>query len=167
MEKPYILGTKYNGKELSGYGGTANNDLKAIHTRSGHIIKLDDTDGGESITITDKNGNIIHLDTAKSTITITAPENMTLNAKNMQINVTEDMEVNVGKNKTEQTGEILQVRSGTKIEEVERELSLYVQESLTQLSGEATVETNQRDMVLRGAGIAVFQGGMDVKISKG
>lgn len=42
-----------------------------------------------------------------------------------------------------------------------------VQESLTQLSGEATVETNQGDMVLRGAGIAVFQGGVDVKISKG
>lgn len=69
--------------------------------------------------------------------------------------------------KIEHPNKTLWVRSGTKIEEVERELNLYVQESLTQLSGEATVETNQGDMVLRGAGIAVFQGGVDVKISKG
>src|SRR5690606_9537995 len=91
-EKPYITGTMYNGRQKSGYA-TANNDLKVIHTRSGHIIKLDDTNGAESITVTDKNKNTIFIDTANNNIDITANETMTLNSKNMLINVQEDLNV--------------------------------------------------------------------------
>lgn len=99
-QNPYVMGTHYNGKESSGYN-TPENDIKAIHTRSGHIIKFTED---ESIIITDKSGNEIHLDTTGSNINITAPETMTLNCKNMNINVSENMTTSVGMNIAESAG---------------------------------------------------------------
>jgi len=96
-DRPYMQGAVYHGKERPQYFDPDNN-FKSIKTRSGHTILLNDRDGQESITINDKNGNTIHLDTAASSITISAPENMTLNCKNMDINVGENMNVGVGEN---------------------------------------------------------------------
>ena len=96
-EKPYVIGTQYNGKEKSGYADKENN-IKAVHTRSGHKLVFTED---ESILITDRSGNEILLDTKGSNITITAPETMTLNAKNLNINVSQNMTTNVGMNASE------------------------------------------------------------------
>ena len=69
-------------------------------TRSGHKVIFTE---GESI-ITAKSGNEIHLDTTGSNINITAPETMTLNCKNMNINVTENMTTSVGMNQSDMIG---------------------------------------------------------------
>ncbi|MGI9653499.1 hypothetical protein [Chryseobacterium sp. RLHN22] len=71
-------------------GGFADNRVKSIMTRNGHKIVFTED---ESVIITDKSGNEIHLDTTGSNITITAPETMTLNCKNMNINVGENMTI--------------------------------------------------------------------------
>ena len=82
-------------------GGGSDNRVKSIQTRSGHrIIFTED----ESIVITDKSGNEIHLDTTGSNISITAPETMTLNCKNMNINVGENMTTSVGMNQNNIVG---------------------------------------------------------------
>ena len=99
-EKPFVMGTHYNGSETSGYG-TSDNSIKVIHTRSGHILKFTED---ESIILTDKSGNIMTFDTVGSNITVTAPETMTFNCKNMNINVGENMMTNVGMNSTETIG---------------------------------------------------------------
>ena len=96
-EKPYVIGTQYNGKDKSGYADKENS-IKAVHTRSGHKLVFTED---ESILITDKSGNEILLDTKGSNITITAPETMTLNAKNLNINVSQNMTTNVGMNASE------------------------------------------------------------------
>ena len=75
--------------------------LKSIMTRSGHKVVFTED---ESIIITDKSGNEIHLDTTGSNINITAPETMTLNCKNMNINVTENMTTSVGMNQSDTIG---------------------------------------------------------------
>lgn len=83
-------------------GGGSDNRVKSIQTRSGHrIIFTED----ESIVITDKSGNEIHLDTTGSNINITAPETMTLNCKNMFINVGENMSTTVGSNQSNNVGQ--------------------------------------------------------------
>jgi len=79
-EKPYIVGTKFNSEAKSDFYDKDNN-FKAIQTRSGHIIKLDDKDGEESIIIADKNNDLIHFDTKEKTITISAPEKIALTSK--------------------------------------------------------------------------------------
>ena len=98
-DRPFVMGGMFHGQV--GLGGGADNRVKSIQTRSGHRIVFTED---ESIIITDKSGNEIHLDTTGSNINITAPEKMTLNCKNMNINVGENMTTNVGMNASEMIG---------------------------------------------------------------
>jgi len=95
-DRPFVMGGMFHGGV--GLGGGTNNRVKSIQTRSGHRVVFTED---ESIIITDKSGNEIHLDTTGSNITITAPETMTLNCKNMNINVGMNMTTNVGMNKSD------------------------------------------------------------------
>ena len=98
-DRLFIICVMFHGQV--GLGGGSDNRVKSIQTRSGHrIIFTED----ESIVITDKSGNEIHLDTTGSNISITAPETMTLNCKNMNINVGENMTTSVGMNSSETIG---------------------------------------------------------------
>ncbi|MET3531233.1 Vgr family protein [Chryseobacterium flavum] len=98
-DRPFVMGGMFHGGV--GLGGGADNRVKSIQTRSGHRIVFTED---ESIIITDKSGNEIHLDTTGSNINITAPETMTLNCKNMNINVGENMTTTVGMNKSDSIG---------------------------------------------------------------
>ncbi|MBQ4804451.1 hypothetical protein J8L88_16440 [Aquimarina sp. MMG015] len=146
-ERPYVLGTLYTGGANPASWNTQSNDVKALRTRSGHTVELNDADGSEFIMITDKNKNIIHIDTANNDITISAGENMTLNAKNMQINVDENLDISVGKNKNETitedyfisaTNEDRQI--GETIKVISSEYKQEAQEITTDASGE--IKTN-------------------------
>lgn len=109
-DRPFVMGGMFHGGV--GLGGGVDNRVKSIQTRSGHrIIFTED----ESIIITDKSGNKIHLDTTGSNITITAPETMTLNCKNMNINVTENMTTTVGMNKSNSVGMNIMETAGANI----------------------------------------------------
>ena len=67
--KPYVIGSVYHGKANNSYSN-ADNDLKVIQSRSGHVIELNDKKGAETITVKDKNNNFIEIDTPGSRITI-------------------------------------------------------------------------------------------------
>ncbi|MDR6565800.1 type VI secretion system Vgr family protein [Chitinophaga ginsengisegetis] len=96
-EAPYVTGCAYNGKAAPGLGDPMNN-IKAIKTRSGHMIRLDDTDGDENIIITDKGGNTITMDTRSQNISLSAPEKINITAKNIRINAIENVSINAGNN---------------------------------------------------------------------
>ena len=100
-EKPFVMGTHYNGKETSGYH-TAGNDKKVIHTRSGTKIILNDAEG--SVFIEDPSGNTYLMD-GQGNINVNAPKNFTVNAGD-DINLTagKNMNTNVGMNSTETVG---------------------------------------------------------------
>ena len=93
--RPFVLGSLFHGSIAA--GGKDKNSIKSIQTRSGHTLEFNDTSGGESITIKDKNGNTIFLDTKGKNLTITAPETMTFNAKNMIMNIDDNMTIEIGK----------------------------------------------------------------------
>ena len=95
-DRPYVMGSIFHGG--NGKGGGADNHTKTIITRSGHTIELDDDNDGTHIIIKDPGGNEIYLDTQGKNITITAPETMTLNAKNININADENITTNAGIN---------------------------------------------------------------------
>ncbi|VEI96786.1 type VI secretion system Vgr family protein [Kaistella jeonii] len=99
-DRPFVMGGMFHGG--TALGGFANNRVKSIMTRSGHKVVFTED---ESIVITDKSGNEIHLDTTGSNINITAPETMTLNCKNMNINVGENMTAFVGNNQSTTVGQ--------------------------------------------------------------
>jgi uncharacterized protein involved in type VI secretion and phage assembly len=97
--RPYVMGSLFHRDNSS--GAATDNTIKSIATRSGHIIEFNDDEAGAwGITIKDRNGNLMHLDTVGKNITITTPETMTLNAKNMIFEVAENINVKAGKNIT-------------------------------------------------------------------
>lgn len=100
VQNPYIIGAQYNGQDKSGYADSQNN-VKAIHTRSGHLLKFTED---ESIIISDKNGNEIQLDTVGGNINITATNTITMNAANIVMNASENITNTAGVNITESAG---------------------------------------------------------------
>ncbi|SHL80215.1 Uncharacterized conserved protein, implicated in type VI secretion and phage assembly [Chitinophaga jiangningensis] len=95
-EYPYVVGACYHGKAKVDYG-TSGNNLKVVATRSGHTISLDDTAGKEVITIRDKTGNIITLDTASRSMLIEAPEQLSIKANNLQLYARESIAMHAGR----------------------------------------------------------------------
>jgi uncharacterized protein involved in type VI secretion and phage assembly len=79
---PYIIGALWNGKdEPPVKNDDGKNDVRVIRSRSGHVLRLTDTDGKETIEIIDKSEkNKLVFDTAKNSITITADKDITLSA---------------------------------------------------------------------------------------
>lgn len=82
MEHPYVVGALWNGKDKPPEkNADGKNNVRALTSRSGHTIRLDDGDGVEKIEIIDKSGkNKVVIDTAKNAITIAANADVTVQA---------------------------------------------------------------------------------------
>jgi len=111
VARPVVMGSVYHSSSVDS-SPLIQNHLKSIITRSGHLIEFDDDAATQGIKITDIHQNIIHIDTKGNNITITALENMTLNCKNMQINVGENMDVQVGQNQSTNAGKDIATTAG-------------------------------------------------------
>ena len=81
---PYVLGALWNGQDNPPeQNSDGKNNIRMIKSRSGHIIRLNDEEGKETIEIIDKSGkNSIAIDTANNAIAITSDKNITLKATN-------------------------------------------------------------------------------------
>lgn len=111
VARPVVMGSVYNSSNVDSSPQIVNH-LKSITTRSGHLVEFDDNEGTQGIKITDMHSNIIHIDTNGNNITITALENMSLNCKNMQINVQENMTMQVGENQSINVGKDIATTAG-------------------------------------------------------
>ncbi|MCX2496206.1 phage baseplate assembly protein V [Pedobacter sp. PF22-3] len=111
IARPVVMGSVYHSSSVDS-SPLIKNHLKSIITRSGHLVEFDDNAGTQGIKITDIHNNIIHIDTKGNNITITALENMTLNCKNMQINVGENMDIQVGQNQSTNAGRDIATTAG-------------------------------------------------------
>ena len=86
LREPFIVGALWNGQDKP---PAASRDQIVIKSRSGHIIRLHDKAGEETIEIVDANGtNSIVIDTANDSITISADKDITLSAPNGKITLT-------------------------------------------------------------------------------
>ena len=90
MMRPYILGCLWNGKDKPpDANADGKNNLRMLKSRSGHIIRLDDTNGSEKIEIIDKTGkNSLTFDAAQNTITLKSDKDIVLNAARGMIKLT-------------------------------------------------------------------------------
>lgn len=79
---PFVLGALWNGQDKPPEkNDDGKNDARTIKSRSGHVIRLNDKDGGEKIEIIDSSGNNkIVVDAANHTIEITSEKDITLSA---------------------------------------------------------------------------------------
>ena len=96
-ERPFVVGSNYNGKEYSPFHNT-NNDIKAIQTRSGHKLVFTED---ESILLSDKNGNTLRFDTQGKNIEISAPETISIRCKNFELNASQNIKTEAGQDHIE------------------------------------------------------------------
>ncbi|MGK7896335.1 MAG: phage baseplate assembly protein V [Xenococcus sp. (in: cyanobacteria)] len=84
---PYIIGSLWNGQDKPPVtNDNGKNNLRVIKSRSGHVIRLNDEEGKETIEIIDKTKkNSIVIDTAANSITITADGDITLSAGTIKL----------------------------------------------------------------------------------
>jgi uncharacterized protein involved in type VI secretion and phage assembly len=82
ISRPYILGALWNGKDKPpDTNADGKNNLRLIKSRSGHLVRFDDTEGSEKIEIIDKSGNNrIAIDTANKAIAIESAKNISIKA---------------------------------------------------------------------------------------
>jgi uncharacterized protein involved in type VI secretion and phage assembly len=92
-EKPYVIGSMFNGKKKpDGAWFAAENNAKAIRTRSGHTLVFDDTDGQEQIVIYDKSEkNKIVLSSFEDKLEIISQGDLNIDAKNITMKAQENI----------------------------------------------------------------------------
>lgn len=99
-QNPYVMGTHYNGVAKPEFFDSKNS-IKGWKLRFGMLFKFIEKVG---IWLSDPSGNEIHLDEETKSTTITVPETLTLNCKNLIINASESVTTNAGVNISEKAG---------------------------------------------------------------
>lgn len=135
--RPFVIGSLFNGK--TGAGGSDNNKIKSITTRSGSTITFDDDDEKGSIVVKDGAGNIvtlngkdtvsvsanatISLSTGESSMTLKSDGTINITGKNIAISgsektsmATEDSTFNTEKGKTAVNGKVIEVNATQTVE---------------------------------------------------
>ena len=167
-EKPFVMGTHYNGSETSSYH-TSGNDKKVIHTRSGTKIILNDAEG--SVFIEDPSGNTYLMD-GQGNINMNAPKNFTLNAgENITMTAGKDVSVSAGNNISNSANDNITSVAGTDIvqtasgeiretsdmrtEDVAKEFKRQSQIS-NEVAGEVSVFSEKENMTMQSGKIVEF-----------
>ncbi len=86
---PYVIGSLWNGKDKPPItNDDGKNNFRIIKSRSGHIIRLDDTDGKEKIEIVDKTEkNMIIIDSKENKISIKSEKDIEISAPNGKVTI--------------------------------------------------------------------------------
>jgi phage baseplate assembly protein V len=79
-DRPFVLGMLWSkAVKPPEANDDGKNNMRTIKSRSGHVVRLDDTDGKEKIQVLDKTGkNTIEIDSTANTIKITADADITI-----------------------------------------------------------------------------------------
>ncbi|AXT50157.1 hypothetical protein D1818_04670 [Aquimarina sp. BL5] len=94
-ETPIVKGSVTNASSVPESFKSGNNHLKAIKTRSGNQVTLNDADG--SVTIADPSGNTIVMG-GNGEITINAPNKITFTSTDIAIEASNNLTMNAGSN---------------------------------------------------------------------
>ena len=89
VEFPYVLGALWNGKDVPPEpSDNGKNNMRTFKSRSGHIVRLDDTDGEGKIEILDSSGkNSIVITTKNNTVTISADADIAIKASQGKVTI--------------------------------------------------------------------------------
>jgi uncharacterized protein involved in type VI secretion and phage assembly len=111
VDKPYATTSIYNNKAKSEQGD-ADNNIKAIITRSGNTIKLNDKEG--SITILDPKGSVIILK-GDETIEIKSKKKITVQSKDIELNADNNITLNAKANININAGSNIEAKASAEI----------------------------------------------------
>lgn len=189
LSHPVVVGSMFHGANAVNLGGTLSGVIKGNHLKTitdkskGQIIMNTNENGTWGITIRDRKGNLMEIDTqnenilitANHNVTVSAGETMTLNCKNMFVNVEETMQTRIGEDmitsvgNNQQTGvrETIEVTSKNKTETYVEDVNTLIGLKQHIESGETELLTMKGNIVFKSAGKALLQGAKDARISRG
>jgi len=70
IERPYIVGAVWNGREALPQDPEAANNKRLLKTRSGTLLEFDDSEGAASVTLQMRSGHKLVLDDAAQSVTL-------------------------------------------------------------------------------------------------
>lgn len=144
--RPYVSGSMFH--KNNGEGGNADNHIKTIVTRSGHTLEFnDDEDGQWGITITDKENNIIRLDTKNKAISISSQEKIIIESKDIVVSANNNLELLASKVTTIQGDELLVCRTKEMQTEIENEYQLNAK-TMTEITEKAEIQSTRENLLL-------------------
>lgn len=89
VEHPYVIGALWNGKDAAPESNAdGNNDNRAFHSRSGHVIRMSDKAGSEKIEIIDKTGhNRVVISASDNSISIEAQGDIAIRSQTGKVTI--------------------------------------------------------------------------------
>jgi type VI secretion system secreted protein VgrG len=136
-EKPFIIGSVYNGKAKADFSNDKN-DLKIIRTRSGNRIIMNDKDG--SLNLVDQKDNKIQLD-GSGNINVSSSESIVLSCGNSMVSLKKDGTIEIsGKNITIKADEKAKMTSGQASFSADSQGNAKVEGMTASVSGDTTAE---------------------------
>ncbi len=134
IDRPFVLGAFWAGSQEPPQGEDPGNDLRLLRSRSGHVVRLDDTEGAERIEIVDSSGdNTITIDTAKNEITVHAAGPVTISADG-DLKLTAKGNLTLEGNKVDVTAQQNLTLSGTSRTELTSKGALAVRGSVVDIN---------------------------------
>ena len=169
-ERPFVVGSNYNGKEFSKYH-TAGNDKKVIHTRSGTKIILNDGEG--SVFIEDPSGNTYLMD-GQGNINVSAPKNISFSAgENVNIKAGTNCIMEIGNDlfTTVQNNHKLEVlndydfSSNNYSQEIKGDKGVEISGKLLESTAETFHQAREGNVTIHSAQVAKLLGSSDTKVN--
>lgn len=130
LNRPYVLGGLWNGQDapaIAAADAVKNGVVaqRALVSRSGHKIILDDTQGSEAITIIDKGGNKFVIKSQDNSLTIETKGNITVESKgnislkaagNMALEATGNLSLKANASLTAEAGAKAELKGNTGVD---------------------------------------------------
>ena len=169
--RPYIMGSLFNGR--TGKGGGQDNFTKSLTTRSGSTITFDEA--AHTIVLRTTHANSIFVDERNGTIAISSAEEVSVKTKdvnieasgNMKLNVDNDLDISVGGNTNLAVGGNTSLTIGGN---AETQIGGYQQTTVegksVHTSSDIALMSTNGDTIISAASKALLQGGDDARVSK-
>jgi uncharacterized protein involved in type VI secretion and phage assembly len=148
--KPFIIGSVYHGKAKTDFSNSAN-DVKAIQTRSGNKIIMNDKEG--SVFVEDKDGNNIKID-GEGNINVLSKKSIVLTCGDSKIEMKKDGIIDI-------TGKKITINAGEKAKMVSKQAAFTADGQ----GGEAKMEGTKANV--SGSAEVKVAGGGKTDISAG
>lgn len=78
LERPYIIGSCWNGRESLPESAQDPNNKRLLKSRSGSLLEFDDTDGAAKVTVSMQSGHKVVLDDSAQQVTISHSNGCTI-----------------------------------------------------------------------------------------
>jgi uncharacterized protein involved in type VI secretion and phage assembly len=168
VDRPYILGTLWNADDPppEQMDSDGKNDIRSIHSRSGHVISFNDSDDSPSIRIVDQTGdNSITIDSANNAMAIKVKGDFSVEVEgNISIKTQGKLEVEAAQDASLKTDANLKAEAGANCDIEASGPAKLKSSAKLEVDGTGQVEIKAATVSVNGSAMTEVKGGL-VKIN--